>query len=309
MGGLSGGGFVRWLAALVPLLLFVSALPLPGAQAQAGVVETSIQVTIEDPGRALMPGRNETVPMSVNYIWRQGAAPLPDPATVNGTKNTTIRLSIKQVPSWVTEAHIYPDVVEVNFPATVFIGGNRVVGGPDSPISVNLTLDPLAPALSREDIIVVAEAEENGNLKAARGENLGTKVRADIVPTLNVTAQPLTLVPGGRWAVVPFTVANEGNFDIVAELAVVSGLRNGQTRAPSEVEVKKGESVVVEVEVRLPWTEAEFGTLGLSVTPVLSDREARAVSAETEVRSTSAVPGPGIGALLVVFAVLALRRR
>lgn len=291
---------------LVLALLLLAPLLAATAEAQVGLVATSVQVSIQDPGRALVPGRNETVPVTLNYIWQPGARPAP---ASNGTvypEPTRVTFTVLQVPSWVIEAHVYPAELLVELPTNIGLNGNRAVDG----ISLNLTLDPNAPALQREEVVIEATAAPNGNMAGSTGQSPAIKLRADIVAVLNVTAEaPDVVVKGGRWNTVDFTVRNEGNYDLVAKLNLTLKPENAETRFPTEVTIKRGESVVVPVEIRTPWTEAELGTLELEATPVLEDDDGDSVTASVEIQGTSAVPGPGLAPLLVCLAVLAWRAR
>ena len=288
---------------LAPLLLLALLAPTAAAQLPL-VTPTPFGVFAEDPGRAFVPGSVEDVTIVVNYGPGQGGRPMPAP-TLERPENTTptrITLAVKTLPSWITGVTFEPEVI------LVVMGIENVNRSSFTYRSIaHLNVSPDAPALERESFVVTATAEPNGNIQGASSESPELKLRATTVGIVNVTAEPVLVTPGGRWIDVPFTVRNDGNSPIVAKLNVTVRPENSQVRFPETLELARGEERVVIVEMRTPWTNAEFGTLELEAVPIVDGEEGNAARAEIAVTGESAVPlGPAIAAAL---AVAALRRR
>ena len=291
------------------LLLVAATLLAPLAAAQvpggAGVVRSQLSVSVEDPGRALQPGRMEGIVVLLSYSWSLGAQPAAgsDPTSeTNATQRTRVHLAVKSLPSWVANATFEQETVElpVNGP-----------GSGTSAAAVNLILgiDPRAPALQREPILVTATADPNGNVAGATGESPEVKLRAAIVARLNVTAEPAQVVPGGRWTAMPFTVTNQGNTELKVKLNVTARPQDSQVEYPETVTLPRDASQVVEVRLRVPWTTAESGIVELEAVPLLDDEEGKPARASIDVVGTSAVPGAAPLLALLAAAVLARSRR
>lgn len=296
----------RPVRTLLLALLLVVPLFVGPAHAQAGVVDATLGLAVEDPGRAFVPGTNASVTVLVNYAVRPGATPAPDPSAPNQTASTRVTLAVKQLPSWGANATIEPSELLIELPPQSGVGGNYA-----RRVTVTFLVLPDAPALKREDIVVEGVASQNGNIKEARGESAPVKLRADVVGLVNVTAEPFVVVPGGRWTTVPFTVRNDGNAELPIRLNVTTRPENSQVEFPTEIRLAPGASEVVEVRVRTPWTNAEIGELELEALPLLEDDDGKPSSHIVEVAGTSAMPGPSTPAVLVAMLVvcLALRRR
>lgn len=294
------------LLAAVRALLLLVLLAAPLAAAQAGVVPSNLSVSVEDPGRALVPGANESIGLLLNYRPGAGAQPQPAP-TVDRPENTTptrIALSATQLPSWVASATFEPAVLEVPMGPDAAQGRNYALRA-----TMILVLAPDAPALEREDVVVGAVAEPNGNIAGANAESAPVKLRATTVGKLNVTTEPARVIPGGRWVTIPFTVVNQGNSDIVAKVNVTTRPENSEIQFPETLNLKRGESAVVEVRVRTPWTAAEFGTLELEAVPLVDGEEGEPARGVVEVVGTSAVPAPAAAWLVLLVVGAALARR
>lgn len=288
---------------LVALLLL---LPLASfAQAQAPVVPATLIVTVEDPGRALQPGGESPVNVIVNYRPGQGAHPAPDPDEPQLVNKTRITLEPKTLPSWAVGARIEPAEFWVDIPPQGAAGGTFNLR---TTMFVNLSAD--APALQREEVVVVGRAEPNGNIQGAQAESQPIKLRPAVVGLLNVTsADPLVVIPGGRWSVVPFSVRNDGNSNLTARLNVTLRPENSQVEFPETVTLAPGESTTVEVRVRTPWTNAEAGDLELQALPLLDDESGKASAASVQVSGQSAVPAAPAGVALLTWLALAGARR
>lgn len=291
--------------------VLLAALLAPAAVAQFGVVTASVAASVEDPGRALVPGANESVGILVNYRVGSGAQPTPAP-TPDRPENTTptrITLAIKEQPSWVLGATFDPSVIEIP------LGIDRSPGGATGgnyPARANVILQvaPDAPALQREDIVVTAVAEPNGNIAGATGESAPVKLRATVVGKLNVTPPGAsTVIAGGRWTSVPFEVRNEGNSEIVAKINVSTRPENSQVEFLDTLTLAPGATQTVDVRIRTPWTNAELGTLELVAIPIVDGDEGEPARGETELLGTSAVPGAPAAFLLGALGALALARR
>lgn len=285
------------LALLLVLLAFA---PLAWAQ---GLPQTSVTVFTEDPGRAFTPGAEEPVTVVVNYQpanW-QRPAPSPSAEVPEDVTPTRIVLEVKQMPSWATGVRVDPPeiLVKVRFDEVAQSYSQRAIAW--------LNVSPDAPALQREPLVVTATAEPNGALNGASAESPPLNLRATTVGKLNVTADESMVLPGGRWTVVPFTVRNEGNSDIMAKLNVTVRPENSQVEFVDSLQLARNESRIVEVRIRTPWTNAELGSLELEAVPIVDGEEAAASRAEVEVRGQSAVPAPPLA--LALLLALALRRR
>lgn len=284
------------LALLVLLLL-------PPAHAQTGVVPPQLAVAVEDPGRAFPPGGEGAVNVLVNYNPGSGAMPAPSPSEqYNFTEPTRITFSVKQLPSWVVSARFEPEelVLEVPVPATRTL--SRYVQ-----LVLNVSAD--APALQREDVVVVAEAHPNGNIAGRSAESPPIKLRPAAVSLVNVTAESVDLVvPGGRWVSVPYLVRNDGNGPVNVTLNVTLRPEDSQVEFEPQISLARNETRVVEVRLRLPWTYGAPGTLTLEAVPLTDNDDGRPATADVEVNGQSAVPAPPLG-LLAVLAVVAARLR
>lgn len=296
---------LRPMRGLVTLLLVATALA-PIVQAQAPNTAPQLTVSLADPGRAFVPGANETIEVLITYRLPPGARPAPAP-TLERPENLTptrITLSAKQIPSWATGATFDPPEVVIEYGLR-----DTTEAAKNARANMTLAIAPDAPALVREEAIVVADASSNGAVPAASSESPPLKLRVGPVARLNVSAEPTQLISGGRWSVVPFTVANLGNSDIVAKLNVTVKPENSQVEFPDTLELKVNESRVVEVRVRTPWNAAEIGELELEATPILDGEEAQAASTTVQVTGRSAVPASGIALVLAALAIAARRRR
>lgn len=286
--------------ALAALLL----LAVPAACAQ-GPGASALTVFVEDPGRAFTPGALEAVTVQVTYSPGQFGRPAPAP-TEDRPENTTptrITFTAKQQPSWVSEVTFDPEEVFIEVPyhnATVANYARRVTA------LLRVTQD--APAIERESFVVTASSEPNGNIPAMTADSPDLKFRATTVGVLNVSAPDTVVLPGGRWTSVVYTVRNDGNSEIVAKLNVTVRPENSQVEFPDTVQLARGEVRVIEVRIRTPWTNAEFGSLELEATPIVDSEPGTPSRKEVQVRGESAVPFPA-AVLLLAFLVAARVRR
>ena len=288
----------------LPLLLVALAL-VPLAQAQLpGPTQLNLAVFTEDPGRAFTPGVEEPVVVKVNYQPGNGGRPAPAPTVERpeDTQPTRITLEVKQHPTWVTSVRIEPPELLLRIPVQNVSATQRAEA------IAYLMVAPDAPALQRESFVVTATAEPNGSIPGGTAESADLKLRATTVGLLNVTAEPMAIVPGGRWTVVPFQVRNDGNSEIVAKVNVTVRPENSQVEFVDTLQLARNETKTVEVRVRTPWTNAELGTLELEAVPIVDGEEQNSARAEVQVRGQSAVPGAPI-ALVLLAVLLAVRRR
>lgn len=286
-------------------LVLLAILLAPTALGQLAVIPVTLTVFIEDPGRAFIPGANESVTVVVNYAPAQGGRPAPAPSAdrPEDTMPTRVTFTPKSTPSWITSVTFDPPEV------LIYMGVNRSGGSQGGRTQAILAIAPDAPALERELFTVTATAEPNGNIVGATSESGELKFRATTIGKLNVTAEPVAIIPGGRWTTIPFTIRNEGNSEIVAKVNVTTRPENSQVEFPTTLQLKRDEIRTIEVRLRTPWTGAEFGTLELQAAPILDGEEGPASRAEVDIRGESAVPATGVPALLAGLAALALLAR
>jgi hypothetical protein len=290
-----------------PLLVFVLLAPLlavaPPAQAQLGLVDSQLAISVLDPGGTLSPGGEAPVMVIVNYNAGAGRQQAIDPVT-GETVPTKVRFEVLQKPSWVNATRFEPEVANVTFGS---VSGNAAANA-----TLILTLAADAPAQVREDLVVKATADPNGNVKGSTAESAPIKLRARVVTKVNVTtaAESPVFVSGGRWTIVPFVVRNDGNDKMVAILNVTTRPEDSQVDLPmKQVEVPRGGSVTVEVGLRMPWTYGSLGTLELEAQPLSADEEPKAGRASVDVNAMSAVPGAPLPVLALACVAAALLAR
>jgi hypothetical protein len=291
-----------------PLLVVVLLAPLlaalaPTAQAQVGLVDSQLAVSVPDPGGGLSPGSETSVLVLITYNAGPGRQPALDPAS--GEVPTRVRLEVVQKPSWVNATRFEPEVANLTV--------RPVSGNSAGNVTLFLTVAADAPARVREDLVVKATAEPNGNIRGSTAESAPIKLRARVVTKVNVTAasESPVFVSGGRWTSVPFVVRNEGNDEVTAILNVTTRPEDSQIDLPETTLVlPRGGSATVEVGLRMPWTYGSLGTLELEAQPLSEDEEPKAARAFVDVNAQSAVPGapPAVLALACVAAALVARR-
>ena len=292
------------------VLLVALALPLVSAQTTTGALQAQLNIFVLDPGGALPPGQESAVPLKLNYQLPDGAQAEFDPATAvegPGTRPSIITLEVVEKPDWVVAVRFEPTQIVVPLPP------EETADGPSIPLDAiaYVTLAPDAPALDRAPFSVRASAPANGNIGAAEGTSTATPIRPAVVPLFNVTSERATwIIPGGSWTVVPFRVTNLGNANIAATVNVTVAPEYSQVEFPKTLTLGPGESTIIEVRVRTPWTEREVGGLILEVTPLPEEGEAQPVAHEVTVQGESAVPPAPFAALIgAVLGVALLRRR
>ena len=288
------------------LTLLAMALLAPPAAGQLALVDPQLSVFASDPGRAFIPGTAEAIDVVVTFGPTNTGRPTPAPTAdrPEDSAPTHITLSVKAKPDWIDNVAFDPPELLIQM---------RLENGTGSTYSRTaqaiLNVSPTAPALIREDIVIVATAAPNGNMQGKTAESPPLKLRATTIGKLNLTAEPTMIIPGGRWTEVPFTIRNDGNSDILAKVNVTVRPENSQVEFAPRLELKRGESATVNVRVRTPWTNAEFGTLGLEAIPIVDGEDGKSAQAEIEVRGESAVPTGGAGVTLALLASLALLAR
>src|SRR5581483_7979813 len=280
-------GILRIVRLLAGLALALLALPLAAAQANLPI-QAQVTGFMDDPGHPLQPGANETVEMTVNY--QAGPASLPGPQpdnndpTSSGPMLTHITYRAKQVPTWVENLTFDPPEVYAN----------DTPGGNHQNLSVDLIADP------------------NGPTPGATGTTSEIALRPGAVPKVNVTkdAQGQAILKGGSWQPVRFHVTNVGNGQITARLNVTVRPQDSIVDFPATLTLDPGQTLPVDVMLRLPWTYGESGALELEATPLgAGDEEGKPAHADVDIAGQSAVPA--LEPLVAVAAVgmLALLRR
>jgi hypothetical protein len=286
-----------WL--VVPALALALAPAL--AHAQIEIVNSTLSVSVDDPGRALQPGKNETFDVRVTYSPQAGAQPGPgtdpDPTSENGTKRTKVSFAVKTSPSWLSNATFDPPALEF----AVQTGG----GGVTRFAKLTVHVAAKAPALQKELLVITASAEPNGNVKGAAQDSPEIKVKPAFVPKINITAPPSMFVPGGRWTDMPFTMKNLGNGETKVKLNVTARPQDSQVDYPQTMTVPLDGTVTAIVRLRIPWTYGESGALELEALPLTEDDTGRPAHVGIEVDGESAVPDVGAPLLLALVAALA----
>lgn len=287
-------------------LAILVVLVAPSALAQLALIQPTISVFATDPGKAFTPGAREPVVVVVTYQPGNGGRPTPAPTPdrPEGTAPTRVTLAAKTLPSWVTDITFDPPEILIRMGIE-----NSTRATYSEPATAYLNISPDAPALQREDLVVTATAEPNGNLQGRSAESPPLKLRATTIGKLNVSAEASAPIAGGRWSDVTFQVRNEGNSDIVAKINVTVRPESSQVEFTDTLQLKRGETLPAVVRIRTPWTNAEFGTLELEATPIVEGEEGNAARAEVDVRGASAVPGAPVGALLALLVLAAIARR
>lgn len=279
--------------AAAAVLLALLALLAPGAAAQAAVTPT-LTVSVTDPGEDLVPTRPTSLEVLVRYAYGPGGF---------SNEPISVTLEIVQQPSW-TIADIASPVVQLRLDPAKSATGGAV----EARTTVNLTLDPSAPARVREEFVLKGTSTARGSLASVSSESPRIGLQAKYNGLLNVTGPESVTLRGGRVEVVTFLVSNVGNGETDVKLRVATKPENSQVLAPMNLTLARGESVEVDVQVRMPWTSRETGFLELEATSVRAAEDAVPVIASVEVLGRAVVPGPGL-ALLAVAVALAARRR
>lgn len=296
---------MRRLAAL----FLLGALLAPASLAQVeipGGPSPSLSVAVEDPGRSIAPGKTDALVILINYNVPLGGHPAPgsDPtSTTNDTRPTRISLEVKTMPSWIDNVSFEPPIVEIHMPAGAAAGSQsaRAVA------IIHAKSD--APALHREEFIVTARAEPNGNIPGKTSESPPINLRATFVAKVNVTAPESSIVPGGRWHDMPFTITNLGNAETKVKLNVTARPQDSQVEYPLSVTLPLGGSQEVVVRLRVPWTYGERGIVELEATPLTDQDEGKPTKRAIEVHGQSAVPTVQLPLMLAGLVALALLRR
>jgi hypothetical protein len=297
-------------AALLAFLLVAPALAAT-AGAQVPLVNATLSVAVDDPGHALVPGKNETLDVHVTYSPQAGAQAAPgqnpdpnDPLNDNSSRKTRITFTIKTAPAWITNFTFEPPTIEL--PVTAGTGGGVATNA-----KLIVQIDPKAPALQKELLVITAKAEANGNVKEASQDSPEIKVKPAFIPKINITAPDAMVVPGGRWTELPYTLKNLGNAETKVKLNVTARPQDSEVEYDDTATVPLNGSTIVNVRLRLPWTASEAGTVELEATPLpLSDTDApgRPVHEDIDVQGLSAVPGAD-AALVAAGALVAIAIR
>lgn len=287
------------------VLLALALLPVPSGLAQVPLEDPQFAVFANDPGRAFIPGSVEPVNVVVTYGpgQRGRPAPAPSPERPEDTQPTRITFAAKTLPSWVDGVTFVPPEVFVKLNVE---NASRAVS---AVVVAMLNVSPEAPALIREDFVVTATAEPNGNMRGKTTESPALKLRATTIGILNVTAESPVIVPGGRWVTIDFAVRNDGNAKLLAKINVTVRPENSQVEFRDTLEIERDQTILVPVRMRTPWTNAEFGTLELEATPIVEGEEGTPARATIDVRGESAVAAPSVWLALLIAGLVGRARR
>src|SRR5581483_5949622 len=165
-------------------------------------------------------------------------------------------------------------------------------------VHVILRIAKNAPAGNHQNLSVDLIADPNGPTPGATGTTSEIALRPGAVPK------------GGSWQPVRFHVTNVGNGQITARLNVTVRPQDSIVDFPATLTLDPGQTLPVDVMLRLPWTYGESGALELEATPLgAGDEEGKPAHADVDIAGQSAVPA--LEPLVAVAAVgmLALLRR
>lgn len=283
----------------LPLVLLLAALGAvllpPPAEAQLGVREPTLTVSVTDPGEDLVPTRPTSLEIRVRYAFPPGSFT---------NEPVTVTLEVVRTPPWATPK-LDQTVIEIPLDAAEFGPG----GDEERIVLANLTLDPAAPARTREGFVVKATSRATGNLAAAENVSPEVNLQAAFIGLLDVAAPDRAVVPGGRATRVTFTVTNAGNGDTPVGFKVTTQPRNSIVEAPGRIDVPRGESRTVDVTIRVPWTTPERGLLVLQATPERAGADAKPFVGQVAIDGRAAIPAGGLVAVAALAAVAVLARR
>lgn len=288
----------RVAAPLVLLALLAAAAPAAGQVPTEVESETRIQVF--DPDGRLEPGTTTSLLTAVTYRYGQGA---------RADEPTEVHLSVLSTPGW-AEAEFNTSTVTFPVPATSATSGRT----DEVRVTLNVTPDADAPAFAGGEVAVRAEAEANGNIAASQGDDTQA-VPPDYVATLRIDHRDRNPVPGGRLQALPLHVQAHVNDRTLVDVEVEAKPANSQVTVPGptplEGAVTGNASAFLDVDLRMPWTRDQEGTLSLALTPYSANRtdvQGSAVTVEMTLVGRSLVPGPGAGAVLAALAGAAAAR-
>jgi hypothetical protein len=290
----------------IALLILTALLPSAAhAQSPATPVASLIAASVEDPGHPMTPGGNETLDMIVTYTVQSGGEPTPDPNNnETSAQPTQVTFQPKTVPPWVLSVTFVPPVLNVSVPLPT-TGGQFTNNA-----KVILQIDPKAPALDKKEFVITARAAANGNIAPSQADSPSINLKPAFLAKVNVTAPTTLLVRGGRWTDVPFTVKNTGNGDSNVKFNVTARPQDSQVAYPANLTIPAGQSVTVNVRLRIPWTYGEGGAVELQSTPTTDTGDpGKVATTDVEVNGQSAVPSLGLGASLAALGLLAAARR
>lgn len=301
--GRAGRESMRLLVLAAILLAPTSLAQVPGGPLEP----PQLTIFVNDPGgTGVVPGTIAILDLVVTYNPPQSARPAPTPSAERpeDMQPTRITLAVASMPSWFDNVTFVPPELLVR------MDGPQVSGSRTLNVRAYANISPHAPANDRQGFVVTATAEPNGAIKgqtAASPDDF--RIRARIIGDLNVTAEPSLIVPGGRWTTIPVTVRNDGNSPIVAKINVTVRPENSQVEFLGTLQLADNETKVIDVRLRVPWTNAEFGILEVEAVPIVDGEEGDAARAEIAVRGESAVPFPTPLLVLAMLGALAFRPR
>jgi hypothetical protein len=305
---MSRPGLATLVRLLVGLLLVLVALP--AATAQTSPTPPQVSGYLDDPGHPLQPGSNESIVLHVLYTPGQSTFPFvsqdPNDPTNATTSSVRITFSAKEAPTWVDNVTFSPPELLISYAPS-----SQGIPGP--PVDVILHINRNAPADNHQNLSIAIHADANGpGTPPADGQSTELRLRPGVVPKIKVDRQTpgQLIVKGGRWQPITFLVTNTGNGEVSARLNVTSRPQDSIVDFPPTVTLQPGQTVPVEVLLKLPWTYGESGTLTLEATPMAVDVEGKAAHVDVDIAGQSAVPAlePLVAVALVGALALARRR-
>lgn len=289
----------------LPLTLFVLLATAIGGAAQSGVVQTEVELFLEDPGPTLKVLENRVLTVTVNYRYAQGGY---------SPQATPIRLDVMEVPAWAA-ATIEPEVVYVRTPAQAAPSGTTVQAN----AVLNITVNATGKAFEPGTFAIRATASQNGQLAASEG-TASRETSPDFYSVINLTALRAHVVAsGGKATPVPLRIVNLGNAPTEIEFILVHQPEFSVTTLPGRLVLPgpldggENEAEVV-AHVRAPWNINDDGPLEIQVRsshetkPNLEGDEPTVV---IDMDGRALTPGAGarLATLTLLMTAIALRRR
>lgn len=281
---------------LVAALLVPLAAPSTAAQ---GAVTPTLTVAVTDPGEDLVTTRPSSLEVRVRFAYGPGGW---------SNEPVAVTLEVLEKPEWVTDAKIAMPVIQFETPPERAPTGGAV----EAMTTVELTLEPLAPARERAEIVLGATSAPRGSFASASARSPPVGLQAAFLDFIEVSAPAEVRLRGGIPTTVPFTVTNNGNGETDVNLRIRTKPESSIVEPiPATITLARGATAEVPVVVRVPWTSSESGFLELEATSVRAADRAEPVVGAAEVRGVSAVgAAPPLWVVALVAAVgIGLGRR